>query len=110
MSTPAQERPWARLYGKQRWRNRARLQLRLHPLCAECLKYGVITAARVADHIEAHHGDEQKFWLGELQSLCSAHDSAKQQIERGRRGKKLSKQIGADGFPTDPLHPFNQLK
>jgi hypothetical protein len=38
-----------------------------------CLKDGRINAATIADHIEPHKGDEQKFFFGELQSLCKLH-------------------------------------
>jgi hypothetical protein len=36
-----------------------------------CLKDGRINAATIAHHIEPHKGDQQKFFFGELQSLCS---------------------------------------
>jgi hypothetical protein len=47
------------------------------------------------------------FVTGELQSLWEpCHKSAKRQIElRGYRSD-----IGLDGFPTDPNHPFNRAR
>jgi 5-methylcytosine-specific restriction enzyme A len=55
-----------------------------HPLCAFCAREGWVTAAAVVDHVEAHHGDYEKFWdSGNWQSLCKRHhDSAKQREEQ----------------------------
>ncbi len=52
--------------------------------------------------LRKHHGDVNKFWLGELQSLCQhCHVTAKYDIEtRGYR-----RDIGFDGWPLDPRHP-----
>ena len=90
-------------YGRRWWRNRALRQLREHPLCRLCLELkGLIVPAEVADHIEPHVGDWQRFRHGALQSLCrDCHDSAKRTIEV--RGYSL--EIGVDGWPVDPRHP-----
>jgi len=105
MSSPTPERPWAKWYGLQRWRNRARLQLKQHPLCAMCLEHGAVIPANVADHIVPHHGDEKLFWFGKLQSLCaSCHSSSKQQLEN----KGFVNDIGIDGWPSDENHPANR--
>jgi hypothetical protein len=69
-----------------------------------CLKENKLEAATVIDHIEPHRGDVNKFWLGKLQSLCLPHHNVtKLQIET--RG--YSSDIGPDGYPRDPDHPFN---
>jgi 5-methylcytosine-specific restriction enzyme A len=91
------------LYNKQRWKRRRKLQLTLEPLCAYCLKDGQVVPATVADHIVPHHGDEQAFFFGALQSLCDGCHSSVKAIEE-RRG--FATTIGVDGFPTDPRHPF----
>ena len=107
MSSPTPARPWAKWYGLQRWRNRARLQLKQHPLCAMCLEHGVVMPATVAYHVIPHHGDPQLFWFGQLQSLCrDHHNNSKQQLEN----KGYVNDIGTDGFPVDVNHPFNKLK
>ena len=63
---------------------------------------GRVTPATIADHVEPHRGNQFKFFLGELQSLCSTHhESSKKRQER--RG--YSTQVGIDGWPTDPNHP-----
>jgi hypothetical protein len=42
-----------------------------------------------------------------LQSLCEpCHKSAKRQIEL--RGYRYD--VGLDGYPTDPNHPFNRTR
>jgi hypothetical protein len=72
-----------------------------------CLQDGIVNPARVADHVTPHHGEAYAFWYGPLQSLCFDHHNAtKAEIER--RGFVLD--IGADGFPSDPAHPFNRQK
>lgn len=105
MPSPTAERPWLGWYGTKRWLRRRDYQLAEHPLCAMCLRRGHVVAAEVADHIEPHRGDPQKFWFGELQSLCMQdHNRNKQQIET--RG--YVSDIGSDGWPLDPKHPVNK--
>jgi hypothetical protein len=70
-----------------------------------CEAAGVLTPATVADHVEPHRGDMEKFWSGELQSLCEHHHNSVKQAEE-RNG--YSPQIGADGWPLDPRHPANR--
>lgn len=48
-----------------------------------CEAEGLITAARVCDHVVPHRGDVDLFWNGERQSLCKTHhDRTKQREER----------------------------
>lgn len=59
----------------------------------------------VCDHVVPHKGDEALFFdPHNLQTLCkSCHDGDKQRQEvRG-----FSAEIGPDGYPVDPRHPFN---
>ena len=97
-------RPWASWYGRQRWRIRARRQLREHPLCNKCLQRGHVVPATVADHVTPHRGDQQAFWFGQLQSLCAPCHSRFKQIEEVHG---YSTDIDADGWPIDPRHPAN---
>ena len=91
-----------RLHGTERWRRLARHQLRAQPLCEMCLREGRVTAATCADHVEPHHNDPNKFWLGRLQSLCDhCYNSRKKDVER--RG--YDRAVGVDGLPLDPGHP-----
>ena len=93
-----------RLYNNRRWKNRRAKQLREEPLCRRCKERGEVTEATVADHIDPHEGDENKFWHGALQSLCKHdHDSYKQRLE------KSGTVVGCDqhGLPVDPRHHWN---
>jgi len=95
---------WDSWYGTAVWQRLRKHQLDTHPLCKMCLERdGSPVPATIADHVESHGGDWNKFRLGRLQSLCkSCHDSAKKLVEA--RGYDTA--IGADGYPTDPRHPW----
>ena len=96
---------WENFYKTARWRRLRKFQLAQHPLCKFCLERGIVTAANVVDHVVPHKGDWTEFVTGKLQSLCEpCHRSAKRQIEL--RGYRCD--IGLDGLPTDPNHPFNR--
>lgn len=85
------------MYGTYRWQIIRAAQLQGEPLCRFCIDRGIVTPAKVADHIEPHKGDPDKFWNGELQSLCApCHSSDKQRIERGGKPKVTT---GGDGWP-----------
>lgn len=96
--------PW---YHTTRWRARRARQLAEHPLCKLCEEQGRVTAATIADHVEPHLGDPDKFWHGELQSLCATCHSARKQMQE-KHG--YSQACGVDGMPLDPNHPFNRGK
>jgi 5-methylcytosine-specific restriction enzyme A len=99
---PAQTLPWRDWYSLQRWRTRAKHQLRLEPLCALCAEQSRVTPATIADHFPPHKGDYNAFRLGPLRSLCASCHSR----SLGDRG--YSNTIDADGFPIDLRHPFNR--
>ena len=90
-------------YG-HRWKLRSKHFLRQHPLCAICKARGRTNVARCVDHIVPHKNDQRLFWdETNWQPLCfSCHNSRKQGIER--RGYDATP--GADGYPTDPRHPW----
>jgi 5-methylcytosine-specific restriction endonuclease McrA len=98
---------WLAFYKTARWQRLRRWQLRQEPLCKLCLDRNRVTSATIADHVEPHHGDWNAFCTGRLQSLCEAcHNSAKRHIElHGYRAD-----IGLDGYPVDPKHPFNRAR
>ena len=90
---------WDHFYSTARWARLRRHQLLTHPLCAFCAERGLVVPATICDHVEPHHGDINKFWLGRLQSLCKpCHDGTKKLIEQ--RGYRPD--IGLDGWPLDP--------
>jgi 5-methylcytosine-specific restriction enzyme A len=92
-------------YGTARWRKRARMQLREHPLCCRCLVDGNIVPGYAADHVEPHRGDSKLFWEGALQTLCKQHHNVIKQREELRG---YSSDIDADGWPVDPKHPCHR--
>ena len=64
-------------YGR-RWQKKRDRFLKKNPLCAECLKEGIIEVATTVDHIEPHKGDMELFWDEEnWQSLCTPHHNKK---------------------------------
>lgn len=71
-----------RMYNSKRWREIRQAQLDGEPFCRECRRQGRWVKASHADHIEPHNGDEEKFWHGELQSLCDSCHTAKTNRER----------------------------
>ena len=85
------------LYGR-RWRNASKAFKQANPLCVMCEREGRATPAQVTDHIKPHKGDLDLFWNPDnWQALCKQHhDSHKQSIEKGGKGKPA---IGADGWP-----------
>jgi 5-methylcytosine-specific restriction endonuclease McrA len=98
---------WARFYKTARWQRLRKLQLTQHPLCEFCLGRGIVTVATVVDHVVPHKGDWTAFCTGRLQSLCEeCHKSTKRQIEL--RGYRCD--VGLDGLPADPNHPFNRAR
>jgi len=103
---PAQTLPWRSWYSLQRWRTRAKHQLRVAPLCALCEEQGRIVPATIADHNPPHKGDYNAFILGPLRSLC--RDCHQGQWAVDKRGYSL--EIGDDGYQLDPAHPFNQKR
>lgn len=92
------------LYNNKRWRKRRAAQLMAEPLCRMCTESGRFTQATVADHIEPHNNDTEKFWFGALQSLCKLHhDSAKQSFER----TGVMRGSDTKGVPLHPGHHWN---
>ena len=107
LSNPAAAKdPRRTWYSLQQWKNRRAYQLLVEPLCRLCMEQGRITGATVADYIEPHLGDYNKFVLGELRSLCApCHDALQGFVHKG-----YSSEIGFDGYPIDSNHPFNRVR
>jgi 5-methylcytosine-specific restriction endonuclease McrA len=91
-------------YKTPEWRALRKAQLEKQPLCERHLRRGQRVAASVANHKRPHRGDRALFFsAGNLQSVCKAcHDGDVQSEER--RG--YSDEVGPDGMPIDPRHPF----
>lgn len=102
-SNPAQTLPQRSWYSLQRWRARARHQLRIEPLCASCARLGKVTPATIAHHNPPHGGDWNRFRLGPLESLCEPCHAHRPGDDRA--GFSLG--VDARGLPLDPRHPWN---
>jgi 5-methylcytosine-specific restriction protein A len=75
--------PWRAWYGLAAWKRRREMQLGEQPLCERHLKRGLVVRATVANHVERHSGDWDKFIRGKLESLCKrCHDSEVQAEEK----------------------------
>ena len=68
------------------------------PLCAHCLRQGVIEPATDVDHVIPHQGDEELFWRGELQSLCKSCHSHKTAEEQGHGKPPVDVSGAPDGW------------
>lgn len=96
---------WTRWYGHRRWRSMRAHQLASQPLCAMCKLDGKAEPATVVDHVERHFGDPEKFWKGELQSVCrNCHEVRKKFIESRGYAKDVDPETG---WPKDTQHPAN---
>ena len=81
---------------------------RLRPLCADCLKRGIIELGKELDHIvplfrgAAAGGTNDD---GNLQLLCESCHRIKTAADKGHKYKG----IDAAGFPIDNRHPWVRL-
>jgi hypothetical protein len=66
-------------------------------LCAACLAKGKVTPATIADHVEHHEGDWNRFILGRLRSLCALCHLEKHVVLRC--GPRVH--YGAGGWPIE---------
>jgi len=57
---------WDFFYKTGLWQRLRKLQLQRHPLCKFCLDRGIVTAAKVVDHVIPHRGNWNSFVTGEL--------------------------------------------
>lgn len=96
--------PHKRLYDSAAWKRRRHALLQAEPLCRLCAARGKVTPATVADHVQPHRGDLQKFYHGDLQPLCATcHSGAKQAEELGQGLRGGDEQ----GIPLDRNHHWN---
>ena len=74
-----------RFYDKSLWRDRIRPhQLRLHPLCADCVVQGMIVAATDVEHIDGNTGNNHPDNLNSLCHSCHSKKTARQDGSFGR--------------------------
>lgn len=107
--TRADRQPWQRNYTSRRWRTIREQQLRNSPLCAECLRANPprVTAANVVHHVEQHHGEDEAFWNGPLESVCkSCHDREIQSRERTDSVNRSGAELSRPGWLTKATIPM----
>lgn len=96
------EKPWRRWYQSREWTDgrRAFLARPENRWCA-C---GCGRRADTVDHIKAHRGDRRLFFDRSNWApwAFGCHSRIKQREEH--RGYRCD--VGADGLPVDPRHPF----
>jgi 5-methylcytosine-specific restriction enzyme A len=107
--------PLGPLYDSARWKRMRTHQLQLPPLCKYWAELGRVTPATIVDHVEPHKGDVNKYWLGQLQSLCDPCHKATKHFEElhGYRPdigfKWLAARSQASGLSARPqeglMHP-----
>jgi hypothetical protein len=101
--------------GSKWWRRTSANQLKLEPLCAECLKNSVITPAVLAHHVQPVKGqDGRASWMNfrmppkGLASYCLA---CHQKLHAEQKGASRQDDVGQDGWPkTDANHPAVQAQ
>ncbi len=97
--------PWRRWYYTKTWKKRRADQLARIPWCEPCKRLGKSRPATVANHKTPHRGNRELFFKGPIESACkNCHDQAIQREER----EGFSREIDAEGWPTDERHPFNR--
>lgn len=105
-----EEKPWRAWYKLPQWRGpggRRTIQLAKVPWCETCERDGKVKQANVANHKVPHRGDPHLFWHGALESVCKdCHDSKIQSAE----AQGFRTDLGDDGWPIDPNHPFNRKR
>jgi 5-methylcytosine-specific restriction protein A len=102
---------WRRWYSTARWRRVRKTQFGKQPLCERCEAKGFRIVATICDHDDpATKLSAETFFAGPFSSLCKpCHDGPKQSQERGGNDAGqigYSKEVGVDGLPVDPRHPF----
>ena len=86
------EKPWAKLYNSQRWRETSKNFLKMNPYCCKCGN-----RATVVDHIIPHRGNEDLFWNeNNYQPLCDSCHKTKTLREMAQRAKEKNEKYIRD--------------
>lgn len=78
------------LYNTHTWRKVRAAQLAREPLCAACVKLGVMTPATVCDHIVAVRDGADFYAPDNFQSLCAPCHHRKSAREGHARKKQVN--------------------
>lgn len=74
-----------KFYQSTAWRKLRKVKLEQDPLCEECLKKGIHTPAKVADHIVSINQGGASLDIANLQSLCNTCHNKKSAKESHAR-------------------------
>lgn len=92
-------------YKTKQWAVLRQIQLSKHPMCAGCLGDGIVTPAKVVDHLFPWTQiSKEAFYVNRFQSLCLAHHSEKTQLEQHgiyRRYGKVRKDFGINDYALE---------
>lgn len=83
------------------WRKLRASVLMDEPLCRHCSARGLVVLATDVDHMNGADNNRRE----SLQPLC--HECHSRKTARDL-GKKVAYGCDANGWPADPLHPWNQ--
>jgi hypothetical protein len=98
--------PWRGWYREKDWFRIRHRRLNEERYCRMCAAAGVRRLATIVDHIKRHGGDRRLFFaFDNTQSLCEPHHNSSKQRQEARG---YSDELGLDGLPVDPNHPFNR--
>ena len=107
LANPASAESWrSTWYGLASWKERRRHQLQIEPLCPALQRARPRHGSDHCGSFPQHGGSWNAFRTGPLRSLCKpCHDSLQAIKHKGYRCD-----VGDDGFPVDPNHPFNRCR
>jgi hypothetical protein len=80
---------WQHLYSSAHWQRLRQHQLRDDPLCSFCLGRGEVMPATVADHVEPHGGDVNKFLDSSSVSVPIAVPAARKRFDEAHEAVDL---------------------
>lgn len=75
-------------YHTTTWRELRQKKLSMNPICEHCEKRGIVTTAKIVDHIEPIQFGGSKTDLDNLQSLCFSCDNSKTASDSHKYNRK----------------------
>lgn len=93
------------MYKTKQWEVLRKIQLSKYPMCAGCLADGVVTAAKVVDHLFPWTQiSKEAFFINRFQSLCPTHHAEKTQLEQHgiyRRYGAIRRDFSINDYATE---------
>jgi len=103
----------SRLYDTAAWKRLRKQQLRAHPLCEDCLQFGIVRPATDVDHVRALKDGGEPLDPENLASRCHpCHSLKTAHVDGGfgnqRKASAPIKGCDVNGMPLDPAHPWHK--